>query len=43
MLQENTEGNASVPSVITRYVENGKLIAECKANNVLAKRVFVRI
>ncbi|CAD5208470.1 unnamed protein product [Bursaphelenchus xylophilus] len=41
--QSNVEGDKSVPSLITRWVdENGKLIAICKANNVEGKRVYVR-
>ncbi|KAI6182135.1 FABP domain-containing protein [Aphelenchoides bicaudatus] len=41
--QENIEGNNDVPSVITRFVEGGKLVAESQANNVKATRLYVRI
>ncbi|KAI6223628.1 Calycin-like domain and Calycin domain-containing protein [Aphelenchoides fujianensis] len=41
--QTNIEGDSSVPSIITRYVEDGKLVALSLANDVQAKRVYGRI
>ncbi|KAI6179652.1 hypothetical protein M3Y98_00633600 [Aphelenchoides besseyi] len=41
--QFNVEGDKSVCSKITRFVEDGNLIAICQANQVEARRVFARV
>lgn len=42
--QSNLEGDQkSVPSTITRWVEDGKLVALTSANGVQARRVYARV
>ncbi|CAD5211863.1 unnamed protein product [Bursaphelenchus okinawaensis] len=42
--QSNVEGSTSVPSTITRWVDdNDKMHAVSQANNVTCERIFVRV